>query len=76
MAIGGRDIRLRPDGSFSFRFALPDGHYELPVTAISADQSDGRAAELRFDRQTEYRGDVGVHLQDAGLKTPRAENVA
>ena len=76
MAIGGRDIRLRPDGSFSFRFALPDGHYELPVTAISADQSDGRAAELRFDRQTEYRGDVGVHPQDAGLKTPRAENVA
>ena len=76
VAIAGRDIRLRPDGSFSFRFALPDGHYELPVTAISADQTDGRAAELRFDRQTEYRGDVGVHPQDASLKPPRAESVA
>ena len=76
VAIGGRDIRLRPDGSFSFRFALPDGHYELPVTAVSADQTDARAAELRFDRQTEYRGEVGSHPQDAKLKPPRAENVA
>jgi hypothetical protein len=75
VAIGGRDIRLRPDGSFSFRFALPDGHYELPVTAVSADQTHGRAAELRFDRQTEYRGDVGMHPYDATLKPPRAENV-
>jgi hypothetical protein len=75
VAIGGRDIRLQPDGSFSLRFALPDGHYELPVTAISADQTDGRAAELRFDRQTEYRGDVGAHPHDPKLKPPRAENV-
>jgi len=75
VAIGGRDIRLRPDGSFSFRFALPDGHYELPVTAVSADQTDGRAAELRFDRQTEYRGDVGAHPHHAKLNPPRAENV-
>ena len=76
VAIGGRDIRLRPDGSFSFRFALPDGHYELLVTAVSSDQTDARAAELRFDRQTEYRGGVGAHPQDAKLKPPRAENVA
>jgi len=75
VAIGGRDIRLRPDGSFSFRFALPDGHYVLPVTAVSADQSDGRAAELRFDRQTEYRGEVGAHPHDPKLQPPRAENV-
>ena len=59
-----------------FRFALPDGHYELQVTAVSADQTDGRAAELRFDRQTEYRGDVGAHPHDAKLKLPQAENVA
>jgi len=76
VSIGGRDIRLRPDGSFSFRFALPDGHYELPITAVSADQTDGRAAELRFDRQTNYRGGVVAHPQDAKLKPPRAENVA
>jgi hypothetical protein len=75
VAIGGRDVRLKPDGSFSLRFALPDGHYALPVTAVSADQTDSRAAELRFDRQTEYRGDVGAHQQDPTRKPPRAENV-
>jgi hypothetical protein len=73
--IGGRPIRLRPDGSFSYRFALPDGQYELPVVAISADQTDGRAAELKFSRSTEYRGDVGSHPQDAELKTPEPANL-
>jgi hypothetical protein len=74
LTIGGREIRLRPDGSFSLRFALPDGHYELPVTAVAADQTDARAATLRLDRHTEYRGDVGAHPQDAELKPPEAEN--
>jgi hypothetical protein len=76
VTIGGREIKLRPDGSFSFRFALPDGEYELPAVAISADRTDGRAAELKFSRETEYRGDVGAHPQDPKLKAPLAENVA
>ncbi len=75
VAIGGRDIRLRPDGSFSLRFALPDGHYELPVTAVSADRGNSRAVELRFDRQTEYRGEVRALSHTAGLQPPRVENV-
>jgi hypothetical protein len=75
VAIGGRNIRLRPDGSFSFRFALPDGQYELPVTAVSADETDGRAATLKFDRHSDYQGDVGAHPQDATLTAPRAENL-
>jgi hypothetical protein len=76
VTIGGREIKLRPDGSFSFRFALPDGKYELPVVAISADQTDGRAAELEFSRSTEYRGEVGVHPQDPRLRPPRVEKFA
>jgi uncharacterized protein len=75
VAIGGRPIRLRPDGTFSYRFALPDGEYELPVVAISADETDGRAAEIRFSRGTEYRGEVGAHPQDPGLKRPEAANL-
>ncbi|HLP76013.1 MAG TPA: DUF4912 domain-containing protein [Candidatus Paceibacterota bacterium] len=75
VTIGGRQIRLRPDGSFSYRFALPDGHYELPIVAISADQTDGRAAELAFSRSTDLRGDVGVHPQDSELKRPEAANL-
>jgi hypothetical protein len=76
VTIGGRAIKLRPDGTFSYRFALPDGYYELPAQATSADQSDSRRAELRFSRQTAYSGDVGAHPQDKALQTPAPENVA
>jgi uncharacterized protein len=76
VTIGGRTIQLRRDGTFSFRFALPDGSYELPVQATSADGDDERAAHLSFRRGTEYRGNVGVHPQDARLKSPRAEHVS
>jgi len=75
VTIGGRKIQLRKDGTFSFRFALPDGNYDLPVQATSADASDSRRAELRFSRSTQYRGEVGAHPQDAALKAPRVENV-
>jgi hypothetical protein len=68
VSIGGRKIKLRADGSFSYRFALPDGNYEMPVVAISADETDGRAAELKFSRSTEYRGEVGAHPQDPSLQ--------
>ncbi len=76
VTIGGRVIKLRPDGTFSYRFALPDGHYDLPAIATSADATDQRAAELVFSRASQYRGDIGKHPQDASLKPPRAENVS
>jgi hypothetical protein len=52
VAIAGIPIRLRPDGSFSYRFALPDGHYDLVVTAVST-RNDQRQARLQFTRQTD-----------------------
>jgi hypothetical protein len=76
VTIGGRKIRLRPDGSFSYRFALPDGKYELPIVAVSADGTDGRGAEMKFARETEFRGDVGAHPQDSALKNPSPENIS
>ena len=75
VTLDGREIKLRPDGSFSFRYALPDGKYELPVMAVSADGTETRAADLRFSRATEYRGDVGAHPQDPALKPPSPENI-
>jgi hypothetical protein len=75
VTIGGREIGLRPDGSFSYRFALPDGQYELPVIAVSADRTDGRAAQLHFIRGTEYLGDVGISPQDPSLKRPEPESL-
>ena len=75
MTIGGRKIRLRPDGTFSYRFALPDGKFDLAAIATSAAGDDTRAAELRFRRQTTYHGDVGAHPQDASLKPPTPDAV-
>jgi uncharacterized protein len=75
VTLDGRPIKLRPDGSFSFRFALPDGKYDLPAVAVSADGTDARAADLRFSRETTYLGDVGAHPQDPALKSPSAENI-
>lgn len=75
VTLGGHEIKLRPDGSFSYRFALPDGQYDLPAVAVSADGTEARAAGLKFSRATEYLGDVGAHPQDPSLKAPLPENV-
>jgi hypothetical protein len=75
VTIGGRPIKLRPDGSFSFRFALPDGEYALPVQATAANGQESRAAALRFSRQTNYQGEVPPHPQSPELKPPLVENV-
>ena len=37
VTIDGAPVRLRPDGTFSTRFALPDGERSIPVTAKSGD---------------------------------------
>ena len=75
VTLGGHEIKLRADGSFSFHFALPDGKYDLPAVAVSADNTEARAADLKFNRETEYIGDVGAHPQDPALKPPLSENI-
>jgi hypothetical protein len=76
VTIGDRPIKLRPDGSFSFRFALPDGQYSLPAAAHSADGVETRRASLKFSRQTAYDGEVGAHPQNKNLKPPLVSAVA
>jgi hypothetical protein len=75
VTLGGQEIKLRPDGTFSYRFSLPDGKYELPAVAVSADGTDARAADLKFSRQTEYLGEVGAHPQDPSLTAPLPDNL-
>jgi hypothetical protein len=75
LAIGGRPIPLRDDGSFSFRFSLPDGCYELPIIAAKADGSDSRTATMRLTRGTEVRGAVGIEVQSTKLKPPRFDSL-
>jgi hypothetical protein len=55
VTIAGRPVQLRPDGSFSCRFALPDGEFELTVAAVSAGQDERREAQLKLSRHTDYR---------------------
>mgnify|MGYP000848391325 CR=1 FL=1 len=74
VTFSGKKIPLHADGSFRFHFALPDGQYELPVTAVSADGTDGRAAELKFTRATEIRGHVGTQPQASELSPPPSES--
>jgi len=75
VTLGGSEIKLRPDGTFSFRFALPDGKYELPAVATSADGTDQRSAALAFSRATEFVGDVGATPQDPALEPPTVESL-
>jgi hypothetical protein len=70
VTIDGKPIQLRPDGTFSFHYTFPDGHYKLPVVAVSRDGDDRRAAELTFDRRTQEQGDVGKVSQPVLLKSP------
>lgn len=40
VSVQGKEIKLRPDGTFSMRFALPDGKQVIPVQGTSADEID------------------------------------
>lgn len=52
VTISGRKISLNPDGTFSLRFALPDGNLNLPVMALSKDESEKREIEININRST------------------------
>lgn len=48
-----KPIRLRKDGTFTLRFALPDGRQEIPVSATSFDGDDKRTITPIVTRRTE-----------------------
>ena len=52
LAVQGRPIRLRPDGTFTLRFQLPDGVQEIPCVATSADGKSERTIKPVVSRQT------------------------
>jgi hypothetical protein len=65
-------VALRPDGTFTLRFALPDGEYALRAEAAAAGGHDARRARLEFVRRTHYHGAVGQHPTDPALRPPAA----
>ena len=70
VCVDGKQIRLRPDGSFRFHFALPDGKFKLPITAESVDHEEVRSAVIDFSRATEVEGDVGKMKAKEELPEP------
>ena len=53
VTVAGKPIELSPDGTFSLRFAFPDGQMELPVKAVSGDQVEERLIKITVERRTE-----------------------
>lgn len=58
VTIQGKDIKLRGDGTFSLRFALPDGTIDIPVRAFSADGVEERAVKTAVRKKSEQKETV------------------
>jgi len=52
VTVQGKPISLRSDGTFTLRFALPDGKQIIPVKAVSADKVDERTITPIVVRET------------------------
>ncbi|MDD4953580.1 MAG: DUF4912 domain-containing protein [Candidatus Omnitrophica bacterium] len=52
LTVQGKNINLRQDGTFTLRFALPDGKQVIPVKAVSADNTQTRAVTPIVQRET------------------------
>jgi hypothetical protein len=68
VTVNGERIALQEDGSFRFHFTLPDGDFEIPVVAVSADGMEERSATLSFSRQTRRIGSIGATAQPKHLE--------
>ena len=55
-------MKLRPDGTFTMLFSLPDSRQIIPAVATSADGAEERTIVLAVERNTK-RLDPMVHDQ-------------
>jgi len=53
--LSGKNLDLRPDGTFTVRFGLPEGELKLPVTFISPDQAEVHIITPNVTRRTETK---------------------
>jgi hypothetical protein len=54
VTLQGEPVKLRPDGTFTMRFSLPDSRQIIPATAISADGVEERTIVLAVERNTKH----------------------
>jgi hypothetical protein len=52
VTLQGQPIKLRPDGTFTMRFSLPDGRQIIPAVAVSPDGVEERTIVLAVERNT------------------------
>jgi hypothetical protein len=52
VTIGGRPIKLNPDGTFRFHTSFQDGIQDYPIFAVAADGEQNRAIHMKFERET------------------------
>jgi len=52
LSLQGGKINLREDGSFSLRYAFPDGLYDIPVYAFNKDKNIGKTITIKVDKGT------------------------
>jgi hypothetical protein len=55
VTIGGRPIKLNPDGTFRFQMSFPDGFIDFPIMAVAADGEQMRSIHMQFTRETPER---------------------
>ncbi|MDD5729970.1 MAG: DUF4912 domain-containing protein [Candidatus Omnitrophica bacterium] len=58
VTVQGRPIKLRPDGTFTMRYALPDGKQVIPVKAVSADEVEERSVTPIVTRETKTENKI------------------
>ncbi len=55
VTIGGRPIKLNPDGTFRFQISFQDGSLDYPIMAVAADGEQTRSIQMKFSRETPDR---------------------
>ncbi|MDF5728102.1 MAG: DUF4912 domain-containing protein [Rhizonema sp. PD38] len=55
VTIGGRPIKLNPDGTFRFQMSFQDGLIDYPIKAVAADGEQTRSIHMKFNRETPSR---------------------
>ncbi|MEH2417089.1 DUF4912 domain-containing protein [Nostoc sp.] len=55
VSIGGRPIKLNPDGTFRFQMSFQDGLIDYPILAVAADGEQTRSIQMKFNRETPSR---------------------
>ena len=52
ITIGGRKVRVNPDGTFNARFAFPDGVSNFQIKAETADKTETKTISIEANRKT------------------------